>query len=258
MSSDRFVSVFKPVYDRLIQAPRSVSEAVSMCHAVQDQFRLSTPRVYVSTAITSAGFKRDASLSIGEAIALNNESAALVLAQLAATDSPGIFVEEVMVPTELGKVPSWGDTDYLAFYFSWLSGLSVEGTAWLEGRLDDAVLAPVVSAANDRGRCNAERWPYYQKFVEVLLTTVATVSARRRGRTREASSVLLQLIDTSGSLGCRAEEMYAEVRGIDRIGITLGDALTEPLATRVARLRELDAAVGVARRQVQQIPVALR
>jgi hypothetical protein len=258
MDAVPFTSAFKPVYDRLVQAPRTISEAVAMCHSAEDQLHLSTPKVYVSTAITSAGFRREKSLLFEEAIARNNQTASLILGSLASTGSPDINAESVMAPTELGRVPAWGDTDYLAFYFTWLSGISVDGAAWLEGRLADAVLAPIIAATNRREQSNDERWPFYQKFVEVLLTTVASAAARRGGRSREASSILLQLVDTSESLGCRAEQMYAEVRGIDRVSVTLGDGLAEPLATHIQELRAMRAELGVTRRPVQQVPVALR
>lgn len=255
---DGFTSSWKPVYDELVRAPRSVAEAVSMCLIFQEAQKIRTPKIYVSTAITSAGFKRDRNLPFDEVVSFNNRTASLALDHLNATNAPGIYADEVMVPTELGKVPNWADTHYLAFYFSWLNGLSVDGAAWLEGRLEDAVLTPIITAANARDRANSERWPFYQQYVEILLSTLAMAVARRGGQTGDPCQALVQLIDTSESLGCRAEEMYADVRGIDRLAVTYAEDLPEPLGPLIRRLEELKASVGVARRTVQLVPVKLR
>ncbi|MDP9224402.1 MAG: hypothetical protein M3P18_11230 [Actinomycetota bacterium] len=256
--SPQFVSAFQPLYDSIVQAAPTVPDAIALTAAFEDARQLDVPRVYVSTAITSAGYKRDPTLDLGEVIRCNNAAAAHIMSSLVKHDAPQIRSADVMLPTELGKVPGWRDSDYLLYYFSWLAGLTPIGTAWLEGRMADSVYAPIRAIADDRERPNDERWPQYRAFAELMLTNLAVAESRADGKRAAGADILLQLIDTQESLGCRAEELYADVRGLDRLSVTFAAPLPDPLGPVVARLRELNASVGRDRKQVELVPVVLR
>ncbi len=258
MPDNLFVSSFRPVFADLEQGTITPSAAVQRALDFQELHHLRTPQIYVSTAITSAGYKRDTTLPTADVIRLNNEAAQTLLTALHAGGAPGIHPAELMVPTELGKVPGWKDSHYLIFYFSWLSGLSAEATAWVEGRIADPVLAPTLVIADDRNRPNAERWPHYEQFVNVLLTHLTVAAARRRGRVGDPSTTMLQLIDVQESLGCRAEDLFAEVNNLDLLTLTLAEGLSGPVAEHIKRLSDLKATLGVPRRPAQLVPLVLR
>ena len=253
-----YVSAFRPLYDDLVRRPPTVSEAVARAIAYEDERNLAVPRVYVSMAITSAGWRRDHSLPLDEAIARNGRLAAYVLAGLARHAAPRTHPTEVMLPTELGKVRGWADSDYLLFCFAWLGGLSASATRWLESQLSEPIYAPIRRAADDRSRSNDERWPHYRLLAEALLTNLALAEARPDGKRADGSQFLLQLVDTGQSLGCRAETIYADVRTLDRLSPTFADDLSGPLGEELNAVRSVGARVGVARKPVEIVPVLVR
>jgi hypothetical protein len=255
---DDFVSVFKPIFDGIVQTGPGVAEAVAQMIAFEDAHDLDTPRVYVSTAITSGGHRRDPTLEIDEVIPRNNRAATLVMSALAAHGAPQVEPAGVMVPTELRKVRGWGDTHYLLFYFAWLAGLSAEGTSWLQEQLAEPVYEPTLAKANDRSLTNEERWPHYRVFTEIALAKLALAEARPRGKRTDGSSLLLQLIDVHQSLGCRAEEIFADVRELDRLAPTFAADLTGALGSEIGELQKLGATTGIDRRPVELVPVLLR
>lgn len=254
-----FTSAFKPLYDGLVTANPGVAEAVELAIAFEEAHSLATPRVYASTAITSGGHSRDKSLTkLDDVIARNNRSAQLIMSALISYDAPQVGPRDVMLPTELGKVPSWTDSDYLLFYFAWLAGLSRAGAWWLEQRLAESVYAPILAVANDRSLENAQRWPHYRAFTEIALTSLALAEALPNGKRRDGSEFLLQLVDVQESLGCRAERLFADARGLDRVSVSFPDDLTGALGAEIAELRRLRATAGVRGQPVELVPVLLR
>ncbi len=106
-----------------------------------------------------------------------------------------------MVPTELGKVPSWRDTDYLQFYFA-LSGLSAPGAAWYGEQLAQPTYSTILADADRQGLSNEERWPAYRVFTEIAVAKLGQARALA-GRSRSSGrGLLLQLVDVQESLGC--------------------------------------------------------
>jgi hypothetical protein len=253
-----FVSAFKPLYAELEQPGVSVSGAIRKATAFEEGQALSIPRIYVSTSITSGGYFRDKSLSGRDVITRNNHSATMLMTALVDSKAPHVAANDVMLPTELGQVPGWMDSDYLLFYFSWLSGLSPSGAEWLEAEMAEPVYAPILDITNDRKRTNEERWPSYRAFVEIALAKVALAEAREGGKRADGSEILLQLVDVEFSLGCRSEQMYADARALDRISLTHAADLPDRLGADLAELERLGAKVGVPRTPVELVPVLLR
>lgn len=252
-----FVSAFKPLYDDLLKGG-SVANAVATAARFQEEHDLALPSVYVSTAITSGGYKRDTSLELPEIIKRNNRSAALIATALAANDAPHFAANNTMLPTELGPVKGWGDSDYILFYFCWLSGLSPAGAAWIEKRLAEPAYQPILAAANDRKKPNDERWPPYRLFVEIVLGNLPLAEAQPNGKRSDGCSLLLQLVDVGYSLGCQAEQIYADARGLDRLAPSFDAGLPDPLGAEVKALTALGATVGTERKPVELVPVQLR
>lgn len=188
----------------------------------------------------------------------NNRSATQLMTALIDSEAPQIAKGNVMLPTELGKVPDWADSDYLLFYFSWLSGLSYAGAQWLETEFADPTYASILAIANNRALTNEERWPSYKAFVEIALTKIELAEARSDGKRAEGSEIMLQLIDVEFSLGCQAEQLYADARDLDRLSFTTAADLPDPIGSDLAELGRLGAKVGITRMPVELVPVLLR
>ena len=55
---------------------------------------------------------------------MNDATCARLMAVIADGAAPFVTVDNVMVPTELGAVPEWSDSQRLEFYFAWCAGLT--------------------------------------------------------------------------------------------------------------------------------------
>ena len=256
-----WTSDFAEGFDALVSTGPTAAEAVIKMISYENERGLRTPEFYISTAISSAGHRREPELrpptGIPEAIRRNNITGSLILRELVESSTllaPG----NVMAPTELGKVEGWSDLDYLGFYFAWMSGLSEEGAVWYFDQLRDPSYAEVFAPAADRTLSNPERWPAYRAFTEIA---IAKVDQARTSADRVRSPgcrVLVQLVDVDESLGCRAETLFAEIQGLDVIAPSFGPDVAPELAADIARLAELEAAVGVPRHPAQLVATVLR
>jgi hypothetical protein len=256
-----FQTGFAPLYRAIVAADPPPSRAVAMAIEFEQSARLELPTIYASTTITTAGYKRDSSLKLGEVIQRNGLVAGHLMQGLADGFKADIDLQSVMLPTEMAKVPSWKDTHYLLFYFGWLSGLSETGARELETEFDDPTYRSVRKAADavkpDAKTPDEERWPAYREFTEIALAKLAVVAASKSGKRDDGSAILLQLVDVEQSLGCRAERLYADARGLDRITITVGDDQPAALAAEIKELRGLGASLGAPRAPVELTPLAL-
>jgi hypothetical protein len=87
---EAFQSTLKALYDDLVRSGPPVPEAVARAIAFEDEHELATPRVYASTAITSAGHKRNPDLPFGEVVAANGRTAGLLVSALRDYNAPHI------------------------------------------------------------------------------------------------------------------------------------------------------------------------
>jgi hypothetical protein len=164
--------------------------------------------VYVSTAITSGGFQRNTT-DFDAAKQKNEDLAARMLTALLESQVT-LTPTNMMIPTELGHVQGWTDIDYLQFYFAYARGLSGSDAA----ALHDAVIAQSTpearGVADNRELSNDERWEDYRRVTVVMLEAIDAITRTPRAPVYPALSVMLQLVDTEHSLGCRAEQLFAE------------------------------------------------
>jgi hypothetical protein len=222
---------------------------------------LTTPLVYVSTAITSGGFQRDPSYTAAaaarQAIDKNNAVCARLMAVIAGQREPFITADKVMVPTELGAVPEWSDSQYLEFYVAWCAGLTAPAAEAFTRALAGAELAGIRAEADDRGRTNAERWPAYAQFAKAATVEAALIRRALGDDARPASRHLLQLVDTGYSLGCQAETIIARGLGWEILTIAVGGTLSGAALADVQALRALNATVGAVSQPIEIIPVDL-
>jgi len=255
MTLPPFRSAYRDLYDDLVKISPSVPNAVARAIAYEDAHDLSIPRVYVSTAITSAGYRRDPALPIADVIERNNNAALLIAAALQDHDAPNVAPDEIMLPVELGSVQGWKDSDYLLFYFSWLAGLTETATVWLVDELATPAYGEIINLTDDRTLSNEERWPHYRLYTEALLTKIAVAESRPCGKRADGADLMLQLIDVEWSLGCRAERIFADARGLIRLAPTFDtDPGHEALAHAIDELIALGAVVGLSRKPVELVP----
>jgi hypothetical protein len=256
-----WTSARKSAYDSIVAQAPAPAEAVQIMIDFETAHGLTTPLVYVSTAITSGGFRRDPRYSdpaaVRQAIDMNNAACANLMAVIASQPEPLATVDNVMVPTELGAVPQWADSHYLEFYFAWCAGLTGQAAAAYSLALTSPELASIRAEADARDRSNAERWPAYAQFAKAA--TVEAALARRvlGADARPASRYLLQLVDVGYSLGCQAETVMARGVGWEILTIAVGSNLTGTALTDVQALRALDATVGAASQPIEIVPVDL-
>jgi hypothetical protein len=257
-----WTSDFAEGFDALVSTGPTAAEAVVKMIAYENEKGLRTPDFYISTAISSAGHRREPELrppaGIPEAIRRNNITGSLILRELVESPSSLLEAGNVMAPTELGKVEWWSDLDYLGFYFAWMSGLSEEGAVWYFEQLRDPSYAEVFAPAADRTLTNPERWPAYRAFTEIAIAKVDQARTNPNRVRSPGCRVLVQLVDVGESLGCRAETLFAEIQGLDVIAPSFGPDVAPELAADIARLAEIESAVGVPRHPAQLVATVLR
>jgi hypothetical protein len=256
-----WASIRKPAYDAIVAQAPTPAGAVQLMIDFETGHGLTTPLVYVSTAITSGGFRRDPRYSdpatLGQAVLMNDAACARLLAVIAGEPAPFITVDNVMVPTELGTVPQWRDSHYLEFYFAWCAGLTGAAAEAYSQALASPELASIRTGADARDRTNAERWPAYAQFAKAATVEAALARRLLGSAARPPSRYLLQLIDVGYSLGCQAETIMARGLGWEILTIAAGSTLTGAARTDVRALRALGATVGTPSRPIEIVPVDL-
>jgi hypothetical protein len=252
-------SDWQPAYDAVVAQDPSPQVAVQMMLQFGARKGLRTPNYYVNTAISSAGWVDPGNFT-REDLEKNNKTASLILGALASNDRSLVTTSSVMVPTELGKVPSWKDTDYLMFYFAWMAGLNSEGAERFCRSMDDPFYSSMKETANRRGVPNDQRWPSYRLITEVLISKLQMVESLDGIRAGESVNTLIQLVDVDKSLGCQAERIFADVLRLDIIAPTFEiDRLSGELAEYIEGIgRDRGAVVGATRTPVEVIAIALR
>jgi hypothetical protein len=260
--TDLWHSAFRPAFEAVVAEDLPPAVAVEKMYEYCDDERCAQPSIYVSTALTSAGHRRESDLKpasgIPQAVERNSRTASLILSALASNQASIVSQSSVMVPSDLGHVPSWKDCDYLVFYFAWMSGLSAEGASRLDRELNKPQYQTLRVRADNRTADNEIRWPSYEAFTEVALAKLLVIEASPGTVQAGGARILLQLVDVGESLGCRAETLFAQARSLDIVTPTFAHETSGVLGEDVTRLIELGATVGAPRTGVELTSVQLR
>ena len=258
MPDSYFVSQRKQGFDLLLDGAPTPSGAVATIRGWERSVSLPSATIYVSTAITSGGFVRVSGMTWADAKARNEQCAgrlygALIDSSILTTPTNG------MVPTELGKVPGWTDTDFLTFYFAYAAGLAADACVAFEEGARTCIPSDVRTIADNRNLSNDERWPDYLRVVEMLLGQLDRVRTAAEAVEHPPLQVMLQLVDTGYSLGCRAEKVYAEHEQMDvlRPAIQRSALTGTALGDDIALLDSVPVETGTTAAAVVPVPAQL-
>lgn len=169
------------------------------------------PTVYLSMAITSGGFARDSELGIGEVIDRNSEFGTLAR-QALLHQHPELSENDIVLPSDLGKVAGWSQADYLLFWFHTITGLTAD-----QARLiSDSMAASLhYRGFTDRTLDKDRKWRDYQQFTDDYVHHLRSlISTEGRGRGPNNVQAMLMILDGDMSLGGRAEERLCRALGI--------------------------------------------
>lgn len=169
------------------------------------------PTVYLSMAITSGGYAREDGLGIGEVISRNSEFGTLAKAALL-RQHPELSEADVVLPSDLGKVRGWSQSDYLLFWFHTIVGLEAERAAWVSERMSPALKYP---GFVDKTLPVDEKWRDYAQFTQDYVSGLEELSDTH-GRDLQPNNMqaMLMILDGSMSLGGRAEEALCRAIGV--------------------------------------------
>jgi hypothetical protein len=220
-----FMSVRQAAFDALLTAGLGPADAVASLRVFEAGKSLGPCAVYVSTAITSGGFVRtavpDDAAAFADAKHRNEDIAGRLLAEALRGGATAITPTNMLIPTELGRVVGWSDTDYLQFYFAYARGLAAGQARQFDADITARLMPDVRGVANNRALTNDERWPDYREATELMLGALDELDRDPNADRFPQLPVLFQLVDPGWSLGCRAEQLFAEHFGMDILTLAL-------------------------------------
>ena len=169
------------------------------------------PTVYLSMAITSGGFARDDSLNIGEIIAKNSAYGTMARKALLRQHSE-LSEKDIVLPSDLGKVKGWSQSDYLLFWFHTITGLTVEHARSVSEAMQPSLTYP---GFTDKTLSGDVRWRDYQRFTDDYVRCLRDLEVKF-GRDLQPNNIqaMIMILDGDMSLGGRAEERLCRAIGI--------------------------------------------
>ncbi len=169
------------------------------------------PTIYLSMAITSGGFARDADMPIGEVIGKNSQYGTMAREALL-RQHPELSEKHIILPSDLGKVKGWSQSDYLLFWFHTITGLTAEHAQGVSEAMQPSLTYP---GFTDKTLGTDERWRDYERFTDDYVHCLQDLAARY-GRKLQPNNIqaMIMILDGEMSLGGRAEERLCRSIGI--------------------------------------------
>jgi|GEM_PF-6607791 len=180
------------------------------------------PSLYVSMAITSGGYRRDASLSIEEVVARNTAYGRHLRDFFS---EQGIAPNIVVIPSELAAMRNaqWGQLDFLMFWFHIMAAVSEHEARYIEDSLrkqgiyQDAKWAQKKLLSGTR----EETWQTYAQFTDNYAEIVKTMhTTPMRG--------VIGALDAEESLGGSAEKRLARLLQIPYYTMNVQENILHP------------------------------
>jgi hypothetical protein len=162
-------------------------------------------------SITSGGFARDPSLGIADVIERNSDFGSMAR-QALLNQHPELSEKDIILPSDLGKVKGWAQSDYLLFWFHTIIGLKVKQSRIISNKLSPLLSDPCFS---DATMSTEDRWEGYEWFTTLYISYLREF-IDRYGRDLKPNNIqaMIMILDGEMSLGCRAEEMLCRAVGI--------------------------------------------
>jgi hypothetical protein len=216
-STAEAVPPYREIFSEFEGAPVSTIDAYVRYRQWLDE-RGIDPSIYLSTAITSGGLTRNADLTFSEIMDGHTEFGGLMAEAIVDQYGRGGLItrEDIVVPSELGKVPGWGQADYLLFWAHVITGLDPCEAALL----DDAVRRSGVIERPGFREKSLPREEKLKDYAALAETYVASLRRLELGKgnngaelPRNIQAVVL-ILDPAESLGANAERYLCHLLGI--------------------------------------------
>lgn len=160
---------------------------------------------YFSTTITTGGFLRDPNRDFVEGMTMNHQLARAV--GLAVVDRYDLDEKTVLLPSDLGKVAGWSQSDFLLFWVHVLRGSEPEGAIEQDERFQTDHYLSLTGVMSNKGFSEQLR---RQAYVDMIESMRAILNEPQYPLGIHNRPQLVPLIDTNLSLGCYAERVWAK------------------------------------------------
>ena len=216
--------VFEEIEQRAERESLTPQAAYEIYSSYLDKNELD-PMIYLSMAITSGGYARDEGLSIGEVIEGNNGFGDIAKKAFL-VQHPEFTAEDIILPSELGKVKGWSQSDYLLFWFHVICGPEPKVAKHISVAMKDSLAYP---SFTDKSLSQEQRWNDYLQFTkdyhEALLEAMSDGDGKKYCSNIQA---MIMILDGEMSLGGRAEEELCRRIGIPpQFGFVDGETILE-------------------------------
>jgi hypothetical protein len=176
----------------------------------REQAGLQHPLYYASTTITSGGFRRDEDMSVSDAIANNSRFARKIIDE--GLLRRNIDPAHIVLPSELGKVPGWKQTDYLQFWMYIIRAVHPDSAHLLEDQqfrnLDSEL--PSIGERMESAPSYDDKKDAYIQFVQKFRALQASPIFKEALTPHWQAPAVIPTFDNGMSLGCSAEYYFAE------------------------------------------------
>ncbi len=169
------------------------------------------PTIYLSMAITSGGYARDKQLGIGEVIGKNSSYGDI--AKRALLYQHPMFTEaDIILPSEVGKMKGWSQSDYLLFWFHVMMGVEKDDAAVISEKITPTLALP---GFTDSSLDHDVRWGHYKQLASEYRKLLIERAQEKGGRLEPNNvQAMLMILDGEMSLGGRSEELVCRSLGI--------------------------------------------
>lgn len=240
------VSFYREIFSELESRPHTTIEAYTRFYEWSTQSG-ADPSVYLSMAITSGGLARDPELSFSDIMQGHTEFGGLMAQAIAnELNCYGLTCEDIVAPADLGKVPGWGQADFLLFWAHVITGLDPREAALI----DNAVRTSGVMERpgfRDKTLAREERQKDYIALIDTYVGAFENFEAGKgkngMNPPKNMQAVVL-ILDHSSSLGVEAERYLCYLLGLGDYTCNLDERkLSDAARAALGRLSALGADV---------------
>jgi hypothetical protein len=212
--ADESENPYRQVFLAIEAAAQSEDLSPQAAYELYEEYLLQKgldPTIYLSMAITSGGYARDADLDIGQVITNNTDFGTLAKDALL-RQHPELSEADIVLPSDLGKVRGWSQSDYLLFWFHVITGLEAEHAAQVSGRMAPSLTYP---GFVDKSLPAEAKWGDYARFTSDYVRCLRDLAAEH-GRDLQPNNMqaMIMILDGDMSLGGRAEAELCRAIGI--------------------------------------------